>query len=1126
MSTSTTPIAGPLRPDFTDGPDGIGRDTGDPPAPGTPLPALRLLSEPALSSPQGSWLPLGRKDAALLCMLAMDGPCARDTLAMMLWPGVGLNKARASLRQRRFRLARSASVPLVEGDEVLRLASGIRHTGTDADNLLASDPAALDADLLQGSSYEDCPGFKAWLGPAREKWRTLRAQALARVASQLEEAGRLAPALSLAQRLAAEAPLSDHVHRRLMRLHYLRGDLGAALGVYSEFAQRLDDELGELPDDETASLAVALRMGSQSAPARSSLPVRLRRPPQRVGNAAQAQAIVQALAEGTTTLIEGAPGIGKTRLLTDLMAGWPAGPRMMVTARVGDAPRPYSVLVRLLRALWMDAGAPAADGHQALPAWARHELAALMPELGNGPPKIEPLRLERAVSEALGQAAVRLVALDDAQNADAATLELLPSLAVAGAPIWLLASRAGELPEVLQAWASGTNAPLHVRLQPLTQAEVHALLQELALPGFEADRWSARLQRYTGGLPLFLLETLRALHERPGEVLHELPAPEAAVQVIRGRAARLSDAARQLAHAVAVLNAPLPLEGAAALLEARPLDLRSPMGELEDVQWVDEQGAMHDIVSAALREAMPAGERRWLHGRVARWLQQEQAPALEVGRHFEAAGLDAEAAAQFEAAALGARRASRPAEEAALWERAGALWERVGPHGGMFTCLAEMISPLSVAKGPELALGHAQRLMNLAMTGAQRARAKCEIGDQLNKLGRPAEASPILLESLVEAEAAELPEVTLRSAICLAQAMLWLGRGEAEVLSLLQGVRSLLEGAGPNARGEFLSVLGHTSLAACRMDESLQAAQEHLAIAEACEDRNNAMMAAGNQSLVLLFAGRIDEAAAACNRALWHRDRLGPTEGSAVAPADHGQGTVCIAEGRLGSAIAAYRRARAHAGERIDGGWELAALYGEADCHIYRGDAATASRLCSRVASRSAGFGPHQFRRAMLDAALARTRGHDPFVELDRARERAIAMKRPQLVIEVESQRCLLADGPSQAAALLEQEHAARVLQQGALATQIAWYRVDALRRHGQAPAAARLARELLEQPLKPMRLLPCHWLWIAQQALAAVDDPLAAEVGVRAQQAHALTLADLGPLSGPRAQWEPPYGR
>jgi hypothetical protein len=98
-----------------------------------------------------------------------------------------------------------------------------------------------------------------------------------------------------------------------------------------------------------------------------------------------------------------------------------------------------------------------------------------------------------------------------------------------------------------------------------------------------------------------------------------------------------------------------------------------------------------------------------------------------------------------------------------------------------------------------------------------------------------------------------------------------------------------------------------------------------------------------------------------------------------------------------------------------------------------------------------------------------------------------------------------------------------REIEQDAIATQLAWWRVDALRGAGDAAAAAALARELLAQPARPSLLLPCHWLAIAQAALAAVGDDDADVLAARARQAWSDTLADLGGLPGPPARWPGP---
>jgi DNA-binding SARP family transcriptional activator len=616
--------------------------------------ALSLLRRPELRLGAQSAVPLSRKDAALLALLAMEGACARDVLAQMLWPEGDVIKARASLRQRRYRLARSAGLALIEGEATLQLAAGVDHDARDPEARLARDATTLQGELLEGLVFDDCPEYARWLDGARERWRMTRAQALGRLAGRLQEQGSVGHAIVVSQRLCAEEPLSEHAHRQLMELHYANGDLGAALQVYQRLAERLEAELGELPDDETAALAARLRLGQ--APIRTAtstgVPPTLRRPPRLIGREAAWAALEQARTGRAAVVVEGAPGVGKTRLVADFVAGCQARAALMVPARAGDAQRPYALLVRLLSRLWLDADALCPGGQQALPEWARHELAALLPELGAGAPRLEALRLQRAVAVALQQAKLELVALDDVQNADAATLELLASWVGEDLPAWVVACRAGELPAPVITWLQASEAPQQVALQPLGAGEIEALLEDLALPGFEVREWAHMLTRHTGGLPLFVLETLRVLLEQPAEARRHLPLPKAAAQAIRARAAHLPEAARQLAHAAAVLRAPLPPDAGAALLGGQPAQWVEPYALLEAAQWVDARGVMHDLVSAALREAMPGAERRWLHGNVAGAGRQQRpggGRALRGGR-----------AATGGRRAVGSRGAARP----------------------------------------------------------------------------------------------------------------------------------------------------------------------------------------------------------------------------------------------------------------------------------------------------------------------------------------------------------------------------------------------------------------------------------------------------------------------------------
>ena len=69
---------------------------------------VELLDAPSLRGADGARLPLERKVAALIALLALEGARPRGDVAALLWPEVPLAQARNSLRQRLFRLQRAA----------------------------------------------------------------------------------------------------------------------------------------------------------------------------------------------------------------------------------------------------------------------------------------------------------------------------------------------------------------------------------------------------------------------------------------------------------------------------------------------------------------------------------------------------------------------------------------------------------------------------------------------------------------------------------------------------------------------------------------------------------------------------------------------------------------------------------------------------------------------------------------------------------------------------------------------------------------------------------------------------------------------------------------------------------
>jgi DNA-binding SARP family transcriptional activator len=242
---------------------------------------------------------LERKDAALLALLAIDGPAPRARIAALLWPDVDDDKARNNLRQRLFRLRRVAGRDVVGGDNVLRLADGVVHDLVQLAERLAEDADVGSGALLGPHDYEDAAELADWVGAAREHWRAARRHALADVAARHESAGRIAAALPYAERLVQDDPLREHAHRRLMRLHYLRGDRAAALVAYERLRELLKRELGTVPRRESRELAQLVEASGalpQAAPA--ARPVTVLRPPRLVGRDAEWRALEAARAAG------------------------------------------------------------------------------------------------------------------------------------------------------------------------------------------------------------------------------------------------------------------------------------------------------------------------------------------------------------------------------------------------------------------------------------------------------------------------------------------------------------------------------------------------------------------------------------------------------------------------------------------------------------------------------------------------------------------------------------------------------------------------------------------------------------------------------------------------------------
>jgi hypothetical protein len=208
--------------------------------------------------------------------------------------------------------------------------------------------------------------------PAASTTRCWSCAATSRARSRpFRKAGAIARGLVYAQRLAESNPLAEHAHRRLMRLHYLRGDRAAAIDVFERFEQCLKDEQGTPPSAETIELLATIERGGAALPARRAVvPASLIRPPRLVGRERELMALDHAWSARRTFLLVGEAGIGKSRLLQEFSAGRDG--IVALRARPGDAGIAYAVLARLLRALLAEHALPLERG---TPAGARPRAA-------------------------------------------------------------------------------------------------------------------------------------------------------------------------------------------------------------------------------------------------------------------------------------------------------------------------------------------------------------------------------------------------------------------------------------------------------------------------------------------------------------------------------------------------------------------------------------------------------------------------------------------------------------------------------------------------------------------------------------------------------------------------------
>jgi DNA-binding SARP family transcriptional activator len=495
------------------------------------------------------------------------------------------------------------------------------------------------------------------------------AVAAAGLAVTLRQPHRVLPRLQLAAKIT---PLHEPVHAALVATLAATGRQAEALAAFQDIRVRLADELGIGPGP---ALESAHRWVLDQAP--GSLPPV---PPARVVPApavpgkglvgrveelaALRQAIEAGLAGGTgLALVEGEPGVGKTRLVEEAVADADRRGAHVVRGDCfeGDGTPSMWPWVRVIGAI-LDS-LPAAARER----WIAGELGGLVASRGDAlagpmmPENDSQFRLFERVAGVVGEASAQqplVLLIDDLQWADLASLHLfahlvtrLPRGTVLIGTLRTVAPAPGSEMTRLLATASRVPGLRRVRLGPLDPNEVAELVRRET--GQDPGRGAARsIHARTAGNPFFVRELSRLFVDTgvltPDSVARA-GVPTTVRDVVQDRMAGLDDHAQGLLQIAALTGRDIELS---LLARVADLDIQTCLNRLEPVEALGLIGPTpgnpfsvrfaHDLVRESVIGSTPRPKAPALHLRVADALEQsgpgDDSIAERLAHHLWAAG--------------------------------------------------------------------------------------------------------------------------------------------------------------------------------------------------------------------------------------------------------------------------------------------------------------------------------------------------------------------------------------------------------------------------------------------------------------------------------------------------------
>ncbi len=409
-----------------------------------------------------------------------------------------------------------------------------------------------------------------------------------------------------------------------------------------------------------------------------------------------------AAGNGFVALIEGEPGIGKSRLIGEVMRHANSIGLHTLAASCYEIEQgmPYQPAIDLVtQALdhcasgTLNRLAPISLAEIASLVPAVTERVPALPVLSAQLPEARQARLFRAIEQlfdALAGSAPLVIAVDDIHWVDDASLQFLHTLARHAARhriLLILAYRGEELvasARVATMLESIRREPYarHFLLPRLTEADTRQLLAS-ADSTFHAPELGQSMHRETDGHPFFLVSMMQSIAEQglpsPGSTRAPRSLPEALRSAVRARLARVPRDARAILDVAAVLGRRFDfdtllaatMESESVLLDT--IDTLVQRGLLRE----EETGGVYDFSHDKIREAVyvdiGSTRRMLLHRAIAEALEsQGDGPerAAHLAEHFARGQVWAKAAGYLMKAAEHSQRLFATREALGLLDRA------------------------------------------------------------------------------------------------------------------------------------------------------------------------------------------------------------------------------------------------------------------------------------------------------------------------------------------------------------------------------------------------------------------------------------------------------------------------